>query len=945
MERKVVKMIFRNLVLKNFKSHANTNIDFNPGITVIVGENGAGKSTIFEGISYALFRKTTTSQNDLVRSSKDNQTKLKMSVELTFEEDGVEYKIIREKSSSKTSSTLYIKNIDDGRSNVLTAGNSSVDNELKSIIKVDSDLFLNAIYIRQGEIADLVSKKPAERKKLITKLLKIEELEKAWDKMPQLISTYENHQAELKGKSASEESALLELEEKKVELDKLKHELQLSIEESKKDDLKKEEILKAKKSLEEEKSKYDLLSNSLKNEKANLDKLNDDEKRFLNQYNTILENEKEMEGLKDQVIKLPIFKDFKESFIEFKSLERDLDILNENIQKIESNEEALIQEKESHDNYSKLDSEISVLVSKQSEINGEIKHADEYKTAKAQSVNKIKKFNEEIGSLSQKISDAFSKFDRDIFGRYDLMGHMEILDDEGISLIDSREKFEELKDIIANLKTDIEEVTDIQNKLIADLNSEINSLNEGIKSSKKPLKEIKEVGNKCPICQSDISDDKKEELIASYESVINQNSERISIDTSKINDLKKDVDVFVDYQKDLREIESDILSKNHVFRSIEEEETNISDLNEKLEGLKKLESELSALTLLIEEKSKEHAALKVHYDKYIQAEAALKSLGDKEKIKISIDQLTENISSLDEKINECITKEDSLSLDMELDALNKRIAELEKNNLRYVELEASIKDKDDVKTQLDTTKSDVETKTKEILKIENDIESSGYDEGKYEEISNLEKAIDEKIRNNLEAIGIMRGEMGKIEPRIDELQDYLKYLEDLKKEISNLEEYINLLQEFRLLYSKNGIQSQLRAIAKPVIQSNTKMFFEKFNFNYSDLLISDDFEVSVFGPNGEANINMVSGGEKIAIALALRLGITQAIAQGNIDSILLDEPTIHLDTVRIQELSNLLRSMNIIPQMIIVTHDHGLESSADDLIKIVKEEGTSKIED
>ena len=945
MERKVVKMIFRNLVLKNFKSHANTNINFNPGITVIIGENGAGKSTIFEAISYALFRKTTTSQNDLVKSSKDNQTKLNMSVELIFEEEGVEYKIIRGKSSSKTSSTLYVKNIDDGRFSVLTAGNSAVDNELKSIIKVDSDLFLNAIYIRQGEIADLVSKKPAERKKLITKLLKIEELEKAWDKMPQLISTYENHQAELKGMSASEESAHVELEERKVELGKLKQEFQSSIEEKDKDDLEKEEILKAKKALEEEKSKYDILLNSLKNEMANLNKLNEDEKRFSIQYNALLENEKEMEGLKDYIIQLPIFKDFKESFIEFKSLNKDLDILKENLQKIESNEETLIQEKENHDNYLKLDAEMNVFVSKQSEITGEIKHSDEYKTAKTQSERKIKKLNEEISSLSQKISDAFSKFDRDIFVSYDLMRHMDILDDDNISLIDSRDKFDELKGLIANLITDIEEVTASQNELISNLNSEINSLNEGIKSSKKPLKEIKEVGNQCPICQSDISDEKKEELIASYESTINQNSEKISINKSKIYDLKKDVDVFVDYQKDLRGIESDILSKNHVFRSIEEEEINIADLNEKLEGLNKLESELSQLTLMIEEKSKEQAALKAHYDKYIQAEAALKSLEDKEKIKVSIGQLSEKIGRLDEKINECINKEDSLSLDIELDALNKKIGEIEKDNLRYVELEASLKTKDDVKNHLETTKSDVEAKTKEISKIENDIESSEYDEGKYGEIINLEKGIDEKIRKNLEAIGIMKGKISRIEPRIEELEGYLEYLEDLKKEISNLEEYINLLQEFRVLYSKNGIQSKLRAIAKPVIQSNTKMFFEKFNFNYSDLLISDDFEVSVFGPNGEANINMVSGGEKIAIALALRLGITQAIAQGNIDSILLDEPTIHLDTVRIQELSNLLRSMNIIPQMIIVTHDQGLESSADDLIKIVKEDGTSKIED
>ena len=77
-------MIFKNLVLKNFKSHENTSIDFNPGITVIVGENGAGKSTIFEAISYALFKKTTSGQNNLVKSSKDPHVKNEMSIELIF---------------------------------------------------------------------------------------------------------------------------------------------------------------------------------------------------------------------------------------------------------------------------------------------------------------------------------------------------------------------------------------------------------------------------------------------------------------------------------------------------------------------------------------------------------------------------------------------------------------------------------------------------------------------------------------------------------------------------------------------------------------------------------------------------------------------------------------------------------------------------------------------
>ena len=48
-------MIFNNLKLKNFKSHVNSSINFEKGVTLVLGENGAGKSSIFEAITFALF--------------------------------------------------------------------------------------------------------------------------------------------------------------------------------------------------------------------------------------------------------------------------------------------------------------------------------------------------------------------------------------------------------------------------------------------------------------------------------------------------------------------------------------------------------------------------------------------------------------------------------------------------------------------------------------------------------------------------------------------------------------------------------------------------------------------------------------------------------------------------------------------------------------------------
>ena len=41
--------------LKNIKSHRDTELTFSPGINVLSGANGVGKSTIFESVGYALF--------------------------------------------------------------------------------------------------------------------------------------------------------------------------------------------------------------------------------------------------------------------------------------------------------------------------------------------------------------------------------------------------------------------------------------------------------------------------------------------------------------------------------------------------------------------------------------------------------------------------------------------------------------------------------------------------------------------------------------------------------------------------------------------------------------------------------------------------------------------------------------------------------------------------
>ena len=117
----------------------------------------------------------------------------------------------------------------------------------------------------------------------------------------------------------------------------------------------------------------------------------------------------------------------------------------------------------------------------------------------------------------------------------------------------------------------------------------------------------------------------------------------------------------------------------------------------------------------------------------------------------------------------------------------------------------------------------------------------------------------------------------------------------------------------------------------------------KFDFDYTGLKLSEDYDIVITGPSGDSDISMVSGGEKIAIALSLRLGIASAITANTIETILLDEPTTYLDELRKQEFVNVIQDISLVPQMIIITHDNQLENAANNIITVEKRNGQSMI--
>ncbi len=913
-------MIFTRLKLNNFKSHQHTVISFDNGISVIVGENGAGKSTLLEAISFALFKQHTSKKiDDLVRNNAES-----MSVELEFTSNNRDYKIVREKKSSLKSSLFKITSSEGGYVHVCT-GDREVAAEIRQILDIDSDLFLNAIYIRQGEIAELVDKTPAEKKQLIAKLLGIDSLEKAWKNLLPFINDYENKLSELQGKLYNSQELMEDYHKKKDEVETLRlrgHELEEQISEV--DGLIRD-ISESKRNMEREKEIYETQSINLENEEKTLAKLEDEKHKVQESLDNIRESEDELIRLEKYVSKLDVYLDFEKSVTSIQTLKQEETEIEDKLDSISKQKEVISSKKEGYNNYLASDEDINKLNNKKNNFEKELATMAKLEKDKKELLKNIEEERNSIENFFSRAKDKLQDYglDQDSLAEIDDFNHLE----------------NTTNDFINQTATKIEDL----GKDIVTKNEEIVVYRQNIKSCEKPLKDLEDIDNKCPICQSDISSYKKKELSKHYRNEINENNRLIIENEESVRLLAKNKKSFEEKHKKLLALSKDIVEYKQKFEHLQKELIRLNKMDEELESKEYVSNKLGEIILVIANKKTERESFKEDHDLYIQSKGALDVLGSETEAQYKLKQIRNEIDNHVTNIKLAIDQDPHLSGDISAAELKNRIDDLKQKNEEFNQLKGFVQNKNAYMAHLESIKEDIGVSINQIDIIKNKIDASMYDEEKYEQILYTHERYERRKNTFSEELFEIKGRLKESITALQDLREKIQKTEEFRAEYNNVNEYISLLKHIRELYSRGGIQKDLRNISRPAIQKYTKEFFKEFNFNYSDLTLDDDYEVTVYGPEGESSISMVSGGEKIAIALALRLGITQAMANGELDTILLDEPTIHLDASRRHELINLLKEMSKLPQMIIVTHEAQLENAADNLIKIEKVNGISRV--
>ncbi len=181
-------MIPLQLSLKNFLSYSEASLDFTGLHTAcICGANGAGKSSLLEGITWAIWGECrAVSEDDAISNGA-----MDVRVDFTFQMHGEICRVIRSRQRDGSGNLEFQIQTDGGQFRTLTQkGIRSTQALIDEYLKIDYDTFINSAYLRQGKADEFMLKKPADRKQILADLLKLDRYEQLADRAKDAAKEY-----------------------------------------------------------------------------------------------------------------------------------------------------------------------------------------------------------------------------------------------------------------------------------------------------------------------------------------------------------------------------------------------------------------------------------------------------------------------------------------------------------------------------------------------------------------------------------------------------------------------------------------------------------------------------------------------------------------------------------------------------------------------------------
>lgn len=882
------------------------------GLYLITGDTGAGKTTVFDAITYALYGETSGDNRkpDMLRSKyadKDTPT----FVELDFEYRGKTYKIKRnpkyERASKRgtgttTESAKAELTYPDGR--VIT---KDVTDAVRDIIGIDRNQFIQIAMIAQGDFLKLLLATTEERKEIFRRIFKTDNYEKLQDRLFQEKSSLSSEYDSLvKMRNSDIKGALCDSDNvDTIDLGKAK-EGNLTVE----DTLNLIERIISRDT--ELKSKSE---NSIKDISDNIEKIN-----------IQLKEAETIENLKRELYLTE--KNFEKSKEDFEILSNQYEIASkkrENTPKLEASKAIIEQKLEKYDNVEKVESLIK----------------DDEKNLENNEI-KLKKYNEKLDNTKNLIE----KYKKDLETVKDCEVKMAEIKKEGSENKTKRDDIKILKNNILEYENLCLELSKAQDEYIKSsekkefLKEKYEIMNRAFLDEQAGILAISlEEGKKCPVCGS---------THHPQPAILKENA-------PKEEDVKKAKNEMEKAEKNESD-KSRIAGEKGVETS--KKKSDIIDISRKLsincdfEEIKNIsEKMLYDVTKKLKELKDEYTKEQQNQNLKIKIEELIPNLeNDRDFINNEIKEIEKIISSLERGIKENISK--LLEMKKELSEFSSKSEaekqiEIYKNEIDSINREflSSEKKLNESRTNIDTLSGKIQSYKKQLENSKDiDIEKLKYERMKLEsqkiEFSKQSDEAFSRLTINKRIVTNINNYSEKLD-KLEKRLSWVKALSDTAngtitgKEKVKLETFIQMTYFDRIVSRANlrflkMTGNQYELVRKKTAENNRVQ-------TGLDLDIIDHY-------NGtERSVRTLSGGESFKASLSLALGLSDEIQSSSavkLDTMFVDEGFGSLDEESLNQAVQVLAGLSEGNRLVgIISHVSELKDKIDRQI-IVKKDKT-----